>query len=452
MLLEKTSTNLTLLAFQLIEDADKSPQENKDTKLAFEERVKDLIHEVKGAGLLYEKTSEDFHDCIILELRIALPVGQDEFLTPKELSLLTLGGKLEQLNPNIGQTLVFWTKLEESCPVDLNLAQDFLRYLHLCEPGDSLYLSEGKLFGSTIYEYQGFGEDASFKHTWLWFESHPQTRDLVQKRLHELKKLLCYRSKILKSSQQAQASSKKADSLYPHIKGLSQGVKERIDLQSADPSQVVPLKKRLAELDFLKTSLKDISIAGFKLSEEIRYLRYNYRTIDINAFNYQTELVLIKKDILPRDSLNFLYEFYLRSQKQFLKQISGDLSYIIPSYDLANQTIAVIRGYLEIEQTRCERELQTLTENENEREADRDKKLQDTVESIGVALSATAIIASYSGQLEKPWRWPWSSDSSSYPHPFINHVVVSILLVWMLYLIFFICRAIVNSFNVYTFN
>ena len=183
----------------------------------------------------------------------------------------------------------------------------------------------------------------------------------------------------------------------------------------------------------MKTSLKDISIAGFKLSEEIRYLRYNYRTIDINAFNYQTELVLIKKDILPRDSLNFLYEFYLRSQKQFLKQISGDLSYIIPSYDLANQTIAVIRGYLEIEQTRCERELQTLTENENEREADRDKKLQDTVESIGMALGATAIIASYSGQLEKPWRWPWSSDSSSYPHPFIYHVLVSFLLAWLFY-------------------
>jgi hypothetical protein len=61
--------------------------------LKFNTLVKDLIHEVKGAGLLYEKTSEDFHDCIILELRIALPVGQDEFLTPKELSLLTLGGK-----------------------------------------------------------------------------------------------------------------------------------------------------------------------------------------------------------------------------------------------------------------------------------------------------------------------------------------------------------------------
>jgi len=294
-------------------------------------------------------------------------------------------------------------------------------------------LSEGKLFGSTIYEYQGFGEDASFKHTWLWFESHPQTRDLVQKRLHELKKLLCYRSKMLDSFQQAQASRKKADFLYLDIKALSQGVKERIDLPDGDRSQATPLEKRLAELDFLKTSLKDISIAGFKLSEEMRYLRYNYKTIDINAFNYQTELGLIKKDTLSGDSLNFLYEFYLRSQKQFLKQISGDLSYIIPSYDLANQTIAVIRGYLEIEQTRCERELQTLTENENEREADRDKKLQDTVESIGMALGATAIIASYSGQLEKPWRWPWSSDSSSYPHPFIYHVLVSFLLAWLFY-------------------
>ena len=38
MLPKKASKNLTLLAFQLIEDADKSPQENKNTKLAFEGR------------------------------------------------------------------------------------------------------------------------------------------------------------------------------------------------------------------------------------------------------------------------------------------------------------------------------------------------------------------------------------------------------------------------------
>jgi len=423
MLLKKASTNLTLLAFQLLEDADESPQENENTKQTFEGRVDNLIRKVQEKELKHEKifTAPD-HDCIMLELRISFSRREDEFLAPEKLDSLTLEDELYQLKPNIGQTLVFWTKLQENDQVNLNLAQEFLRYLHLCERGDSPYLSEGKLFGSTIYEYQGVGENDCYKHTWLWFDSHPQTGYLLQKRLHELKKLLWHRSKMLDSFQKAQASSKKADSLYLKIKGLSQGVKERIDLPDGDRSQATPLEKRLTELDFLKTSLKKISIAGFKLSEEMRYLRYNYKTIDINAFNYQTELGLIKKDALPGDSLNFLYEFYLRSQKQFLKQISGDLSYIIPSYDLANQTIAVIRSYLEIEQTRCQ-----------QIEEERDKKLQDTVESIGMALGATAIIASYSGQLEKPWRWPWSSDSSSYPHPFIYHVLVSFLLAWLFY-------------------
>jgi len=49
------NNDLKTINILLIEDADKSPQENKNTEQAFRERVEVLIREVKNAGLVHEK-------------------------------------------------------------------------------------------------------------------------------------------------------------------------------------------------------------------------------------------------------------------------------------------------------------------------------------------------------------------------------------------------------------
>jgi uncharacterized membrane protein len=243
----------------------------------------------------------------------------------------------------------------------------------------------------------------------------------MQEKFYEISKLLLHRSKVIYAYKQAKTASQRADELHLQLIGVCRQVQEAVKDKVG-----TSLEQRQQELETLKERLKEVSRIGFAISEEIRFLRYAQNSIRVNSGNY----FFFCQEL---GSPPFFEEFYHQSQRQLLEQVTSDLNYITPSYDLANQTIATIRGYMNIEQARCEQENQSLEEKRDEEKEKRDRKLQDTIEAISIALGAVAIIASFAGMLEKPICIPLGQKCSWLPHPFLLWVVSSMFLAWLFY-------------------
>ena len=97
-------------------------------------------------------------------------------------------------------------------------------------------------------------------------------------------------------------------------------------------------------------------------------------TIQTNIKNYKLHLEEIKK-LCKQDNLEFLSSFVELAEKTFIEQINTDLAYLIPAQSLFEQLIDSIRGIVEIEQTKRERNLNT------------------TINTIGIGFGGGAIIS-----------------------------------------------------------
>jgi hypothetical protein len=414
---------LTVLAFELFQDAEKTPEENLSKEEEFKNRCQNWQQRATDAGITCNCNLFREHDSLIATLLIS----KAQF---KDLDELTLGKEILRFTGDIGQTVMLFAQPEEGSDLK-KLAQDCSLGLGLDQDA---YLRPGELFGSSIFEEQACG------HFWFWFDTNPSTKNEIQEKWHEIRKLLLYRSKVLYAYRQAKTASQRADELHLELIGVCQQVQEAVEVKVVGTS----LEQRQQELETLKERLKEISQIGFNIFEEIRFLKYSQNTIRVNSANY----LHFYKEL---GSPVFLREFYQQSQRQLLEQVTSDLNYITPSYDLANQAIATIRGFINIEQARCEqdnqmleerrdeekakrdRELQDREKKRDEEKAKRDRKLQDTVEAISIALGAVAIIASFAGMLEKPLCIPLGQKCSWIPHPFLRWVVSSMFLGWLFY-------------------
>lgn len=415
---------LTVLAFELVQDAEKTPEENLSKEEEFKNRCQNWQQRATDAGITCNCNLFREHDSLIATLLIS----KAQF---KDLDELTLGKEILKFTGDIGQTVVLFAQPEEGSDLK-KLAQDCSLGLGLDQDA---YLRPGELFGSSIFEAQTCG------HFWFWFDTNPSTKNEIQEKWHEIRKLLLYRSKVLYAYRQAKTASQRADELHLKLIGFCQQVREAVEVEVKVGTS---LEQRQQELEILKELLKEISRIGFDIFEKVRFLRYSKNSIRLNSANY---LHFCKELGSPV----FLREFYQQSQRQLLEQVTSDLNYITPSYDLANQAIATIRGYINIEQARCEQENQMLEERRDEEKAkrdlelqdrekkrdkekaERDRKLQDTVEAISIALGAVAIIASFAGMLEKPLCIPLGQKCSWLPHPFLRWVVSSMFLGLLFY-------------------
>jgi hypothetical protein len=428
--------NLTILAFKLVADADKTLEENTKGEEDFKQSLKALEDNAQAAGLTCHYSLLPAHDSLIA----ALMVSKEQL---ENLQDLTLAGELLKFRGSSGQTVVLFGQ-PEAVKDYKQLAKDCCTGLGL----QDVYLREGELFNSPIFEYQSPREETGLSHLWIWFETNPSTKTEIQAKWHEIRKLLLYRSKINYAYGQAKYASQRADELHLELIELHKKVELAIE---KNETQGNDLKQRENELENLKKQLKEISSIGFKLFDEIRFLKYSLNSISVNSHDYLSTFKEIAFPNYQSKDIPFLYEFYQQSQKQLLPQISSDLNYATPSYELARQLISTIRGYVEIEQARCEqeaqvlleqrdreealrdRQAQVLLEKRDREEALRDRRLQDTIEALGIALGAVAIIASFAGMLEKPLCIPLWEKCSPIPHPFVCWVLISLLLAWIFY-------------------
>jgi small-conductance mechanosensitive channel len=169
-----------------------------------------------------------------------------------------------------------------------------------------------------------------------------------------------------------------------------------------------------AELDRLKEVLKKLSQLDLEYARLLRNYKHSRNTIAINAKNYQVSLDNILRQLQEKDyavqpsDLDFFRELTDRTCPYFHTRISDELNYFIEGSNLADKAIASIRGIVEIEQTQRDRLRQY-----------QEKHLENTIQALGIAIGAGAIFGSTAALITIPWRSPWASDRSDYPHPFI---------------------------------
>lgn len=133
--------------------------------------------------------------------------------------------------------------------------------------------------------------------------------------------------------------------------------------------------------------------------------------------------------------ISFLENFSIRNCRRFQEQIQANLGYCVPGSSLVDQTIASIRGIVEIEQARISRqqeinakEERKLLEIEQTRQKEAEQKLQNSIAAIGTGIAAGSFFASSSGLMTQPWKMPWDKNHTPYPHPFLLSLLISTLI------------------------
>jgi hypothetical protein len=315
--------------------------------------------------------------------------------------------RLRLLNPgtiikaSLGQTLLFFAK-----PVNVPETA-YLDFANRCvaallgedvgtlnSPSQIQPSAKGRLFGSPIFEYDNYNENPKQRrHILVWLDSHPETLQRIgqRKAYHALLNLLCCRSKILYAYHQSRLCDRAAREIYSHLEGQLNTL--------ATPSQ-----ETLAEL---KQWLKQTPLKMLEYNKLLRDIQDHQTAITTNTQNYRSRLDKIKALCIEGDNTDFLKNFLKSTSKPFQNQIEVDLRYLTPARDLFQQTIDSIRGIVQIE---AEEQAQARVMETKER----DRKLQDTVQCLGVGIGAASIVASSTGYL---------TQKEQVPVPFIPYTI-----------------------------
>jgi len=287
----------------------------------------------------------------------------------------------------------------------------------------------GELFGSPIFEFGGqildldiYNEPERDAHVlvWLFREDLPSAKFVDAYR--QFINLFYYRNKIVSAYGETRRLYRKTYQIYIQLEQNVKLFKESLT-QDSDRPQLSE-----AELDRLKEVLKKLSQLDLEYARLLRNYKHSRNTIAINAKNYQVSLDNILRQLQEKDyavqpsDLDFFRELTDRTCPYFQTRISDELNYFIEGSNLADKAIASIRGIVEIEQTQRDH----LRQNQ-------EKHLENTIQALGIAIGTGAIFASSAGLITEPWRSPWDSDRSDYPHPFIIAFVGSFAIAIIVY-------------------
>ena len=214
---------------------------------------------------------------------------------------------------------------------------------------------------------------------------------------------LLTRHKIEYVYQQAQESYSEARKAYSELEAKIKQFKQDNPLE---------------ELQKLLESMPELSM---QYQRQLRDMQGHYTTIKTNQLNYQTYL---QKFWQPGDIPSWR-DFGEITCKRYLDQIEIYLSYIQPGKDLIGEFINTLRGLVEIEQAKSDRQLQQTLQDKEKEEKERDRNLQITIAVVGVGIGVAGVVSSsYTLAVDKPWAPP----SFQHPlplHPFFSAIIVS---------------------------
>ncbi|MBD2483051.1 hypothetical protein [Planktothrix sp. FACHB-1365] len=155
------------------------------------------------------------------------------------------------------------------------------------------------------------------------------------------------------------------------------------------------------DLEGLKKQLITLIKIAPQYTLKLRNLEYALNTININVGNYQRILKHLQQE--TEDDLEFFVCFLNRECQTLPAQIQADLNYLKPASNLLDQAISSIRGLVEIEQAKLDREKAEILRTNEDNERKRDQSLEQTISMLGFGLGVGGIVSSIaSAYIEKP--------------------------------------------------
>jgi hypothetical protein len=357
-----------------------------------------------------------------------------ELVDVTQLSNLNPNGYLlsSWMRPSLGETLLLFAEPPDDTSDYQTLADACVEaLLSTTAQAKPACISQGKLFGSPIFEYDNNQEDPiQYCHLWVWFKTHDETLTSIAETESYVLNLLCCRSKVLFAYHQAR-------SCYWEARKLSSQLESQVEVFSKLPQDSAQ------RLEKLKTLLTEISPKAFQYARQLRDMHEDNQSIITNTKNYSTWLEKIFQKSVEKfcdDDLRFLEIFRDSTCQTKQQQIQTDLNYLSPGQQMFEQAIAISRGLVEIDQAQRDRARQEELRKQEEREErkrekqeevekQRDRNFQTTAFAVASGLTVGGIVISASSQVTKedPIRIPGSPSASFSPHPFILWVFGSII-------------------------
>jgi hypothetical protein len=341
------------------------------------------------------------------------PENPDRDIAPEELYLFEPSSLFLDCSENtLGETIWFYGETavgDAECQDAADtLVTNFLKNTkftaRLVDEG------KGKLLKVPLFEYEIKQENQPNKlyNILVWINNQAINPDFTSA-YDNLFGALWTRHKIEYVYPQGRENYKKARKLYSELEAKIKEFKQDLPLE---------------ELQKLLESMPELSM---QYQRQLRNLQAHYTTIKTNQINYQNYL----QEFWRSGDISTWQEFGEITCKRYLDQIETYISYIQPGKDLIAEFINTLRGLVEIEQAKSDRQLQqTLQDNEKE-EKKRDRNLQNTIQAvgtgIGVGVGVAGIVAAGYPLIEKPWDFPSPQHPLLPPHPFIIALVLSCL-------------------------
>lgn len=351
-----------------------------------------------------------FHDTYAFDLSL-FPENPDQDITPEELYLFEPSSLfLDSSENTLGETIWFYGETEvanaECQDVSDKLVTSFLKNTEF----KARLVDRGSLLKVALFEYeisQGNQPNKLYRIL-VWISNQGISPDFPVV-YDALLGSLWTRHKIEYAYQRGRESYIEVRKVYSELQAKIKEFKQN---------------KPLEELQKLLESIPEISM---QYQRQLRNLQAHYTTIKVNQINYRNYLNKIGE---PGD-ISSWRKFDEITCKHYLDQIETHLSYIQPGKDLISEFINTLRGWVEIEQAKSDRQSQITLQNKETKDKNRDRDLENTIQAvgtgIGVGVGFAGILAAGYPLIEKPWDFPSPQHPVLPPHPFIVAVVVSCL-------------------------
>ena len=351
-----------------------------------------------------------WHDTYAFDLTLS-PADDERDIAAAEIDLFEPSSLFLECSENtLGETIWLYGQTEIPDTECQGVADELVRNLLKNTNFTFGLVAQGNLLKVPLFEYEISQANKPNKlyRILVWIDNQGISPDVTSVYDYLFGSLLT-RHKIEYVYQQAQESYSEARKSYSELEAKIKQFKQ---------------DKPLEELQKLLESMPELSM---QYQRQLRNLQGHYTTIKTNQLNYQTYLQKIWQ---PGDIPSWR-EFGENTCKRYLDQIETYLSYIQPGKDLIGEFINTLRGLVEIEQAKSDRQLQQTLQKKEEKEKERDRNLQNTIQAvgtgIGVGVGFAGILAAGYPLIEKPWDFPSPQHPLLPPHPFIIAVVLSCL-------------------------
>ena len=305
----------------------------------------------------------------------------------------------KNINASLGQTLVFFAQpvgniydnndFAEAC-VKAIITEDIFNKLKLSCQG------KGRLLNSPIFEYNNDADSPEEQcHILIWLNLNQQTTALEEtgEYYYPLIDLLNCRSKIMYVFSESRKCYQQARDAYSKLE-------DKVIQYNQFKNQ--PVDHKLKKFNQWLNEIPNIS---FNYAHNLSDLELHKTTIKTNLKNYKLYLNKIKRICVEND-LEFLSSFAELAEDTFIEQINTDLAYLTPGQNLFELLFDSIRGIVEIEQTK------------------RNRDLEQTIHVASVALGSGAIVVGATSHIDKPPK-PVNGNYPFHLHPSISSFLLS---------------------------